>query len=123
MILGFVIDEHGNLTTGQEIDQSLETIRKMVDDLAPLYGQIAQACQQMGQALSDWGAAIVQAFVEVFGPIAAQWRLLTTEPDLEYVELAYRRYARWYNTRHRGRRVSWRRLNADQRFEAELRFA
>lgn len=123
MILGFVIDEHGNLVTGEQVDQALDDVRKMFDELAPLYEQLAQACQQMTAALAEWGQAVVQAFNEAFGPIVIEWGRLNGEPDLGYLELAYQRYARWYNARHRGRRVSWRRLNADQRLEAELRFA
>lgn len=123
MILGFVIDEHGNLITGQQADQIMADVQKSAEDISAIWAQLAQACQQAAEAITAFAQAVVQAFNEIFGPVAARWPLLIDEPDLEYLELAYQRFARWYNARHRGRRVSWRRLNADQRWEAEMRFA
>lgn len=123
MILGFVIDEHGNLITGQEIEQFQANLQKWLADQAAVWQQITEAVEQVAAALVDFGNAFLAACQQVVGALPREWLSELVEPDLEYLELAYQRYARWYNAWHPGRKVSWRRLNFDQRREAQWRFA
>ena len=49
--------------------------------------------------------------------------LVMRQPDLRYPdEKVFRSFAKWYNAKHAGRRVSWRRLNRLQRAAANRRF-
>lgn len=130
MILGFVIDEHGNLITGQQVDQIMADVQQWAEDVAPAFEQITQICEQAAAAFAEFGAAAARAYEEIFQIPPAEWPQLLGHSGetrwehrmkavrlvpLDDRELAYRAYAQAYNWEHAGRRISWRRLSVLQR--------
>ena len=74
--------------------------------LAALWPAMEEAVERSLPIIADFA----QAMLPYLDP---RWRYSPEEQEEKY-----RAYATWYNARHPARRLSWRRLNRPQRYEA-----
>lgn len=93
---------------------------RVAHDRADTMVWMREAMDQAVTAFNAFGAALTESIREALGYYKdVRWLaeiLAANGWSVEY-ESRQRRYAAWYNARHPGRRVSWRRLTRTQRAE------
>jgi hypothetical protein len=76
---------------------------------------LSEAVNKINAALSEWANKVAEAFKSFMPTINYVLSELASETDCKA-------YAKWYNARHPGHRINWRRLSRPQRSDAYVMF-